>query len=81
VPTFCWRAATFDVSQEACKREGLDVRVIVSGNGSHRYVDCVPMAAGEVPTYISVIETMQHAKPPSVSASVVHRPLFSLVAL
>ncbi|KAL6753958.1 sucrose-6F-phosphate phosphohydrolase-domain-containing protein [Haematococcus lacustris] len=30
-----------------CKREGLEVRVIASGVGSHRYVDCVPMAAGK----------------------------------
>ncbi len=32
---------------EGTAREGLDVRIIVSGNGSHRYVDCVPMAAGK----------------------------------
>ena len=27
-------------------KEGLEVRIIISGAGSHRYVDCVPMAAG-----------------------------------
>lgn len=32
---------------DGCARDNLDVRVIVSGNGSHRYVDCVPMAAGK----------------------------------
>jgi len=32
---------------DSLAREGLEVRIIVSGNGSHRYVDCVPMAAGK----------------------------------
>ncbi|KAG2492426.1 hypothetical protein HYH03_009369 [Edaphochlamys debaryana] len=32
---------------EGCKRERLEVRIITSGNGSHRYVDCVPTAAGK----------------------------------
>ena len=25
----------------------MQVRIIMSGNGSHRYVDCVPMACGK----------------------------------
>lgn len=28
-------------------KEGLEVRIITSGAGSHRYVDCVPVAAGK----------------------------------
>jgi len=32
---------------ESCARDGLEVRLIASGNGSHRYVDCVPMSAGK----------------------------------
>jgi hypothetical protein len=32
---------------EGCRRDGLDVRLIASGNGSHRYVDCVPKVAGK----------------------------------
>ena len=28
-------------------RACVQVRIIVSGNGSHRYVDCVPVAAGK----------------------------------
>lgn len=32
---------------EGCRRDGLEVRLITSGNGSHRYVDCVPKVAGK----------------------------------
>jgi len=32
---------------ENCRRDGLEVRLIASGNGSHRYVDCVPRVAGK----------------------------------
>eukprot|EP00983_Pelagomonas_calceolata_P015399 487984-Pelagomonas_calceolata.AAC.2 len=32
---------------DSCRRDGLDVRLIASGNGSHRYVDCVPRVAGK----------------------------------
>lgn len=33
--------------QEAFTRERLEVRIITSGNGSHRYIDCVPVSAGK----------------------------------
>ncbi|GFR50917.1 hypothetical protein Agub_g13235 [Astrephomene gubernaculifera] len=32
---------------EGFQRERLEVRIITSGNGSHRYIDCVPVAAGK----------------------------------
>ncbi|GLC57318.1 hypothetical protein PLESTB_001211200 [Pleodorina starrii] len=32
---------------EGFQREKLEVRIITSGNGSHRYIDCVPVSAGK----------------------------------
>ncbi|KAG2447799.1 hypothetical protein HYH02_007256 [Chlamydomonas schloesseri] len=33
--------------KDGFRRERLEVRIITSGNGSHRYIDCVPQSAGK----------------------------------
>jgi sucrose-6F-phosphate phosphohydrolase len=47
----CVDASTLQVVKDgflqAFKDRGIEVRLIVSGAGSHRYVDCVPMNAGK----------------------------------